>query len=827
MAEAVRPKTKQKKHSDEIKINNSEVKSIEERSKSLHNFVNSIIIDENTKIKSDSKEQDSVKEEETVDTQFNEESNLKISNEVAKSIDEEQNFSKLNLVLDNIRLQEIINVPKAPEIAQDLSQQIDQTITILAYPKLRIVINEDENETRIDQVNEYEKILEQDYFFNELRDAYKPKCDLSQLQSGFLKIYNMHEFKYRNSKNEFFQLLKDYYESINLFDKSLNYLSYLLNEIDNQTKQKIWNFDKFAIESSAFCGDNHRLKHTLTSEKANLNSNELIKLSKMHKALISYLKTSFINSKYCCKLTYLKIEAYLNEFITNANVQFDDLSLKIDILFYYLRKKLAKNDQFHGSITKWLIKLIKIVLLKIPTAGFIDLLYRQMLNLPNKIVYQLLESINLCSLDLKFQIVTEKFDFYLSILSSFTHRVSDSRKSFLNDLIRSDSTSNNNWLIIDEDGKFENPEMIEIDISEDDLLKLYSQVNFSELYSHLWYIINNENTLQIISFLENMAQLTIKTLISYNTKTKYKNFAKLVSKTLKEILKFIFLMSSRIKSEHYDKFMQRLLVRIVYSYELNTLKWSTLAYLTEIKYLSNNSKWLLLLLVVGIDVFHRNFQYYLQMSTAQSVKYISQSCKYDLEEIIGYSKLSDYQLLSFLRTLNNIADHTSDLEMIKSILLILLNVSYFYKTTRDLCYKEGNAIIQTIINYHPQALSFIIDEITKENDEISNEENILSMCKCLPFNLWFDFINENDFVQLHKCLCCFKSNTQQFRIAQYVLDSLSSTKHEDKLKQVKVAILLYELNLRINCQFDDKSKFFNLKNLKQELKLNKFVKMMN
>ena len=97
-----------------------------------------------------------------------------------------------------------------------------------------------------------------------------------------------------------------------------------------------------------------------------------------------------------------------------------------------------------------------------------------------------------------------------------------------------------------------------IDLSEDDLVKLYYQIPFNAIFSFLWSYLSFQSELKnaktastesgdfrtryvamkIVSFLDYLSRLSIRTLLVYN-RAKYKNFSKLVGKTLKEAIRFV------------------------------------------------------------------------------------------------------------------------------------------------------------------------------------------------------------------------------------------------------------------------------------------------
>ena len=110
-------------------------------------------------------------------------------------------------------------------------------------------------------------------------------------------------------------------------------------------------------------------------------------------------------------------------------------------------------------------------------------------------------------------LINTYFDFYLKLFALFGHDIKY-RKQFIflasqpsssaaaNEQARSafesasmapislsentEYSSLTNWQLVDQDGDLESPEQLFVEISEDDLVKLYYQFPFNHLYSFLW-----------------------------------------------------------------------------------------------------------------------------------------------------------------------------------------------------------------------------------------------------------------------------------------------------------------------------------------------------
>jgi hypothetical protein len=210
----------------------------------------------------------------------------------------------------------------------------------------------------------------------------------------------------------------------------------------------------------------------------------------------------------------------------------------------------------------------------------------------------------------------------------------------------------------------------------------------------------NYVSMKILSFLDCISRLSLRALLVYN-RLKYKNFSKLIGKTLKETLRFLTALLNKkpeltINStfiSHYNNFITRIFTTVIYSPRLASLRWTVLSQLlTNSSRLTLSTKWLVLSIMCGIDVYHENFydtfvrdqQHYERLSSASSSsysefgsssnthrghhsmkEYILQACETELETILTNENTDmasssnsnvDIELLLFIRTVHFLID---------------------------------------------------------------------------------------------------------------------------------------------------------------------------
>lgn len=820
------------------------------------------------------------------------------------------------------------SAPSAPPLEiqpQVIDYNLDQIkqVNKLNYPRL----NWNHQSLSADSLDQdLSRFYDKDQLCKDLEIYYKCKLISSEKfdsnLADFIRLHsNLKEFDFdpsntnQHRKNEFYELLKDYYEARKLVLKCERHINEFKWTTIAEQMNKIWSFEKYTIESFGVCGDQQRCKHELTSEKAYLNRLELNKLQSMFYELrFNLIKNGLISSQFCSKLAKLKLESYLHDFLnkfesnyhlTNENCfnYNNQLKLVLDILFYFFRKHSKPNqtsfqvlkpenaniyyeidesnkvreqeapnpdedeeqenfsdEVFKQDLKEWIKSLACLFLnksdlnrletlksaqstnsiFKFSTLHFENLFFilQHLLRSTESLKFSYLIQIPFLSLETanenvlmyklinlnnskSDQIINLYFDYYLKIIASFSYEIKF-RKEFLgltNKLIENykfksktePEQEQNNWQFIDLEGETESIESILVDINEDDLIKLYYQIPFNSLFSFLWFYLEYQSdrqdtvdfrksyvSMKIISFLDNLVQLSIRSLLVYN-RLKYKNFSKLIGKTLREIIKFISKLldrNSRVENLriHYDNFIKRIFTTIIYSPRLRSIRWTILNQL-NISKLNLNTKWVLLSIMCGIDVFHPHFELIFSSDVQNKpADYIQQACSNDLESILvrDSSNTSDIELLSFMKTLHFLIDlepgeSKPDQELIdfmSNVIKVIFKIAYCYQSTRDICYKEGNSILFAICSVYPCLIQCILGEIDSELEKIGKKA--LHLCLDLPFNKWLPYIDcKTDILFLQKCLLMNLTNSILFRLAMNLIDSLNFAQNtREKVKNV-------------------------------------------
>ena len=303
-----------------------------------------------------------------------------------------------------------------------------------------------------------------------------------------------------------------------------------------------------------------------------------------------------------------------------------------------------------------------------------------------------------------------------------------------------------------------------------------------------------------------------------------------VGKTLRETIKFAALLAAahdKDVRQHFDSFGKRIFTTLVYAPSVHSLRWTVLSQL-DLHELGLATKWLLLSILCGIDVFHPNFYHILfngnaNVSSASSLRtYVEEACRSgELERMFAQleeqQQLSDVELLSYLKTLhflvdlNNARHHhqrrrhshnhnhnhnhstidtdaatatakgdqdDAEDEFMGCVLKVIFSVSFCLERTRETCYKEGNALLFAICSAHPQLLGRVLHEIDAHLAVVG--KRALYLCDQLPFDRWLAHMDgESADVRLvHKLVLANATNSIMFRLAVDALDKMHM--HEEE-----------------------------------------------
>jgi hypothetical protein len=684
--------------------------------------------------------------------------------------------------------------------------------------------------------------------------------------------------------------------SLKIIDKNKNHSKSLFTSANSNLYYEA--DDSVPVENVQ--NGNEKKDDNLNDEEENEQSDELFKinLQEWFKVIACLLlnQTEIVRSNFLLSLSNQSngmsssrnnIQATLNSFTQFSNLHFENV--------FFVLQHLLRSPEGYSNSFSYLFQ-VPLILNQVD----LDTFYSNPHNL-NGYVLNLFKSLNLNSSQSD-PLVNMYFDFYLKLFASFSYDVKYRRQFlFVNsksafkpavEIVNSETEGSNsitsNWQLVDLEGDLESIESVMIEISEDDLIKLYYQIPLYNIYSFLWCYLNNQAiklpndrtngakmssngdmmdmdssklasdgtefrkryvAMKILSFLDYLSRLSIRTLLIYN-RLKYKNFCKLVGKTIKESIKFASIVckfSSNLQSQ-YDHFVKRIFTTIIYSSRVKSIRWTILSQL-NIGSLCLRTKWLILSIMCGIDVFHQNFEHLFNSSSSNSIDnpkakdYVLQACQNDLETLLSQDSgtssqesgqtLSDMELVSFMRTLhflinlnksssnskeslsldesiftepedqisfdelnktanvkiepsvlfnnkmfknyansgNEAEDEDELCEFMSCVVKVIFKIAYCYPSTRDVCHKEGNALLFAVCSSYPKLIGNVLKEIDAELNSIGKRALFLSAE--LPFNLYLAHMDcESDLVFLQKCLLLSPTNSVLFRLAVNFVDNL-------------------------------------------------------
>ena len=279
MAEIVRPKTSVKPSVNKIEHEKTTTQiddaNLEKRLKSLRSFINNLEPSEKQEELKSEKEEERKNEEDSSSTE-NIQKETRLVEEV-KSIEASAPVFSQDIIKPQT-LQVLKPIQNESQPCQINLEQI-HTVNKLDYPRLNWN-NQINKAEEIDE--ELEKSFERDQVNRELVVYYKCKLvecqNFGKLLDEFIVAHSsLNEFRYdkggnvaQQRRNEFFELVRDYFEARSLVRKCNKRVTEFKHRChSDQMKKRIWSFEKYTIESSGICGDNQTVRQFYINNKIN------------------------------------------------------------------------------------------------------------------------------------------------------------------------------------------------------------------------------------------------------------------------------------------------------------------------------------------------------------------------------------------------------------------------------------------------------------------------------------------------------------------------------------------------------------------------------
>ncbi|KAG5280995.1 hypothetical protein AALO_G00066300 [Alosa alosa] len=557
------------------------------------------------------------------------------------------------------------------------------------------------------------------------------------------------------------------------------------NSDSKSTQNRLWSFKDEQLTLQGVCADQakvcgyHRYQTVVLSEAV------VAELKHLFEAKSELLHQTVALHSYTTMLSRLQVESYLYRLLGSnpltRGVALQETSsacpggkssqpsslrvLKesISVLFSFTRRVLD-DSQFQADIHLWLQKLVS-VLHKVASAGEHLYLLNHLLCCPAGVGKWAVPFLQITVLENPSGVY--HFMQALAILMSPVRNRADflchmkpcETKSPLSS--HSDPASGN-WTLVDEGGEEdEDPDTSWLLLSEDDLIALFSQFPFDELFKHLLGMSSEGNYLpqattsqkmmKIFAFASSLVELLAVGLQTYN-RARYRQFVKRIGHMIRMTLCYV--------SDHWAQYisltgvgrttvqeqsfsMEKLQVEFDHLFlraVLHVLKAKRLGiwlFMSEMPYgtLSSVMLWKIFYIMhcaetEGLD----------RLSSALGVDLCIQGLREPSHQEKferWLSEINSSDGICLLTTFAHMAQPKrtdADPEFVKTIVLEIYEVAYVSVATRETFSKVGRELLAAIAAAHPHVISVLLKRLQETIDKVGMVS--LYLFKELPLYLW-------------------------------------------------------------------------------------------
>ncbi|KAM4841336.1 ectopic P granules protein 5 homolog isoform 2-T2 [Thomomys bottae] len=639
-------------------------------------------------------------------------------------------------------------------------------------------------------------------------------------------------------KHEFYELLLNYSRCRKQLLLAEAELLTLTSDCQN-ARSRLWHFKEEQITVQGICADQVKVYGYHRYQRVEMNENALGELKKLFDAKSEHLHQTLALHSYTSVLSKLQVESYIYALLNSSavlrslaihqqgpasemaeSIPSDLCQLKecISVLFMFTRR-VNEDTQFQDDILLWLKKLVS-VLQRVGCPGDHLFLLNHILRCPAGISKWAVPFIQIRVLNNPSGVF--HFMQSLALLMSPVKN----RAEFMCHMKPSEwkpassEPASGTWTLVDEGGEEdEDPETSWILLNEDDLVILFSQFPFHELFQHLLGFKGKgdyfpettrpQEMMKIFAFANSLVELLAVGLETFN-RARYRQFVKRIG--------FMIRMTLGYVSDHWAQFVSHNrgleLALQPYSMEklqiefdelflravLHVLKAKRLGiwlFMSEMPFgtLSVQMLWKLFFLMHQVEA--ENLQHL--CSTLHPAE-----CKRQLQDPEHFEKfekclssMNSSEEICLLTTFAQMAQarrNNVDEDFIKIIVLEIYEVSYVTLSTRETFSKVGRELLGAITAVHPYVISVLLDRVQETIDRVGMVS--LYLFKELPLYLWRPSASE--IAVIRDWLLNYNLTVVKNKLACVVLEGLNwgfaeqGTLHLDQAVHADVALMVLE-----------------------------------
>ncbi|MGH0172201.1 UNVERIFIED_CONTAM: hypothetical protein FKN15_063006 [Acipenser sinensis] len=554
------------------------------------------------------------------------------------------------------------------------------------------------------------------------------------------------------------------------------------------TQNRLWSFRDEQLTLQGVCADQSKVSGYHRYQQVVLNEPVVGELQRLFESKAELLHQTLALHSYTALLSRLQVESYLYRLLCSIpaaralSVQdppraespeldsqpssLQPLKDSISVLFSFTRR-LLDDAQFQGDIHLWLQQLVS-VLQGVCSVGDHLYLLNHILRCPAGVGKWAVPFLQIMTMSFQIKVLDNPSGVYhfmqaLAILVSPVR----TRVSYLCHMKPSEKKSNSsgkesgNWTLVDEGGEEdEDPETSWLLLSEEDLVALFSQFPFDELFKHLLGInlkgacqpqaTTSQKMMKIFAFATSLVELLAIGLETYN-RSRYRQFVKRIGHMIRMTLCYV--------SDHWAQYISitgtPMQEQESFSREKLQVEFDELFLRAVLHVLKAKSR-------LGVWLFMSEMPYgTLSSAMLWKIFYIMQCTESeDLDRLSAnlspddcVSRLKDPEHqgkferwlveinssdgICLLTTFAHMAQPKradGDPEFVKTVVLEIYEVSYVSVSTRETFSKVGRELLAAIATAHPHIISVLLWRLQETIDRVGMVS--LYLFKELPLHLW-------------------------------------------------------------------------------------------
>ncbi|XP_036177353.1 ectopic P granules protein 5 homolog isoform X3 [Myotis myotis] len=751
--------------------------------------------------------------------------------ETQHSKEDKQALNLSSEVLQNVGLQssceamDVFQPPRVKKLYPQLPAEIAEVPALVA-PKPLL-----HNERLYPELPSQPEVVP---FTKEQLKIFEPGSWLENVESYLEEFDSMAH----QDRHEFYELLLNYSRCRKQLLLAEAELFALTSDCQN-AKSRLWHFKEEQLSVQGICADQVKVSGYHRYQRVEMSENALGELKKLFDAKSEHLHQTLALHSYTSVLSRLQVESYIYTLLNSSavlrslavhqqgraskqaeSIPSDLCQLKecISVLFMFTRR-VNEDTQFRDDILLWLQKLVS-VLQRAGCLGDQLFLLNHILRCPAGVSKWAVPFIQIKVLNNPSGVF--HFMQSLALLMSPVKN----RAEFLCHMKPSEgkpSTSgpaSGSWTLVDEGGEEdEDPETGWILLNEDDLVILFSQFPFHELFQHLLgfkakgdYLPETtrpQEMMKIFAFANSLVELLAVGLETFN-RARYRQFVKRIGYMIRMTLGYV--------SDHWAQYVSHNqgvgLALEPYSMEKLQVEFDEL-FLRAVLHVLKAKRlgiWLFMSEMpfgtLSVQMLWKLF-YLMHQAESGTLETLCTAlppaeCKKQLqdpEHFVNFEKclssMNSSDEICLLTTFAQMAQARRtdvDEDFVKIIVLEIYEVSYVTLSTRETFSKVGRELLGAITAVHPEIISILLDRVQDTIDQVGMVS--LYLFKELPLYLWRPSASE--IAVIRDWLLNYDLTMVKNKLACVILEGLNwgfgeqGTLHLDQAVHAEVALMILE-----------------------------------